>query len=200
MEWNMQRGSSWVEVKQRGDGCCASENSTYVSIPSWAASSRFGNSQFWILTSCETIIIFRFKYSIYTLIADTLLLGERDLQRHCDWKSFQTLPIDRRFLKEIRHACIKRTPPLLCSLIDSEMHPRVVVKTSVTVKTSVNRSQFWRGCFWLERVQNPTPVPFRSPWSRDAVKGWIDLTYLSPRLGIARGNKGTTFVLAKEEE
>ncbi|CAN0409849.1 unnamed protein product, partial [Hapterophycus canaliculatus] len=29
------------------------------------------------------------------------------------------------------------------------------------------------------------------------VKGWIDVTYLSERLRIARGNKGTLFVLQR---
>ena len=43
----------------------------------------------------------------------------------------------------------------------------------------------------------PYPVPFRSPLFRDAVKGWIDVTYLSDRIRISRGNKGTTFVLKK---
>jgi hypothetical protein len=43
----------------------------------------------------------------------------------------------------------------------------------------------------------PYPVPFRSPLFRDAVKGWIDVTYLSDRVRISRGNKGTTFVLRK---
>lgn len=43
----------------------------------------------------------------------------------------------------------------------------------------------------------PYPVPFRSPLFRDAVKGWIDITYLSDRLRIARGNKGSTFILVK---
>jgi hypothetical protein len=42
-------------------------------------------------------------------------------------------------------------------------------------------------------------VPFRSPLFRDWVKGWIDITFLSDRLRISRGNKGTTFVLAKED-
>jgi PAP_fibrillin len=46
--------------------------------------------------------------------------------------------------------------------------------------------------------QIPYPVPFRSPLFRDLVKGWIDITYLSDRLRISRGNKGTTFVLLKE--
>lgn len=44
----------------------------------------------------------------------------------------------------------------------------------------------------------PYPVPFRSPLFRDAVKGWIDITYLSDRIRISRGNKGTTFVLVRE--
>jgi hypothetical protein len=44
----------------------------------------------------------------------------------------------------------------------------------------------------------PYPVPFRSPLFRDAVKGWIDITYLSDRIRISRGNKGTTFVLMRE--
>jgi len=44
----------------------------------------------------------------------------------------------------------------------------------------------------------PYPVPFRLPILRDAVKGWIDITYLSDNMRISRGNKGTTFVLVKE--
>ena len=46
----------------------------------------------------------------------------------------------------------------------------------------------------------PYPVPFRLPILRDTVKGWIDITYLSDRLRISKGNKGTTFVLIKEDE
>jgi PAP_fibrillin len=46
----------------------------------------------------------------------------------------------------------------------------------------------------------PYPVPFRLPILRDAVKGWIDITYLSDTLRISRGNKGTTFILQKEKE
>jgi len=46
----------------------------------------------------------------------------------------------------------------------------------------------------------PYPVPFRSQLFREAVKGWIDVTYLSERVRVSRGNKGTTFVLVKEEE
>jgi PAP_fibrillin len=45
----------------------------------------------------------------------------------------------------------------------------------------------------------PYPVPFRLPLFRDWVKGWIDVTYLSNRLRILSGNKGTTFVLIKED-
>lgn len=44
----------------------------------------------------------------------------------------------------------------------------------------------------------PYPVPFRLPILRDAVKGWIDITYLSERMRISKGNKGTTFILLKE--
>jgi PAP_fibrillin len=46
----------------------------------------------------------------------------------------------------------------------------------------------------------PYPVPFRLPILRDAVKGWIDITYLSDNLRISRGNKGTTFILQKEKQ
>jgi PAP_fibrillin len=52
---------------------------------------------------------------------------------------------------------------------------------------------------WSNRLSIPYPVPFRAPWFRDWVKGWIDITYLSDRLRISRGNKGTTFVLVKED-
>jgi hypothetical protein len=44
----------------------------------------------------------------------------------------------------------------------------------------------------------PYPVPFRLPILRDAVKGWIDVTYLSEKMRISRGNKGTVFILLKE--
>ena len=50
-----------------------------------------------------------------------------------------------------------------------------------------------------EKFRLPYPVPFRNPLFRDAVKGWIDVTYLSPTMRISRGNKGTTFVLVKED-
>jgi PAP_fibrillin len=48
-------------------------------------------------------------------------------------------------------------------------------------------------------VRIPYPVPFRLPFFRDWVKGWIDITYLSATMRIVRGNKGSTFVLVKEE-
>jgi hypothetical protein len=43
----------------------------------------------------------------------------------------------------------------------------------------------------------PYPVPFRI--LGDDVKGWIDTTYLSPNVRVSRGNKGTIFVLQKED-
>jgi hypothetical protein len=49
-------------------------------------------------------------------------------------------------------------------------------------------------------VRIPYPVPFRLPLFRDWVKGWIDVTYLSNTMRIARGNKGSTFVLVKAEQ
>lgn len=49
------------------------------------------------------------------------------------------------------------------------------------------------------KIQIPYPVPFRNKFFRDWVKGWIDITYLSERIRISRGNKGTTFVLMKKE-
>lgn len=58
---------------------------------------------------------------------------------------------------------------------------------------------FDEGKFDFQGLQIPYPVPFRSPFFRDAVKGWIDITYLSNRIRISRGNKGTTFVLRKED-
>lgn len=60
---------------------------------------------------------------------------------------------------------------------------------------------FDEGNFMLgEKFKIPYPVPFRLPLFRDWVKGWIDITYLSNRIRISRGNKGTTFVLLKEED
>jgi hypothetical protein len=49
-------------------------------------------------------------------------------------------------------------------------------------------------------IKLPYPVPFRLPILRDTVKGWIDITYLSDRVRISKGNKGTTFVLVKEDD
>jgi hypothetical protein len=47
-------------------------------------------------------------------------------------------------------------------------------------------------------VKFPYPVPFRL--LKDEAKGWLDITYLSPEgnVRIARGNKGTLFILKKE--
>lgn len=59
---------------------------------------------------------------------------------------------------------------------------------------------FDEGRFDLGTLKIPYPVPFRNPLFRDWVKGWIDVTYLSDRVRISRGNKGTTFVLVKEAE
>lgn len=59
---------------------------------------------------------------------------------------------------------------------------------------------FDEGNFDFGGLQIPYPVPFRLPFFRDLVKGWIDITYLSDRVRISRGNKGTTFVLIKEIE
>jgi hypothetical protein len=56
------------------------------------------------------------------------------------------------------------------------------------------------GNFYIgNTITIPYPVPFRLPILRDWVKGWIDITYLSNRLRVSKGNKGTTFVLLKEE-
>lgn len=57
---------------------------------------------------------------------------------------------------------------------------------------------FDEGNFDFGALKLPYPVPFRLPLFRDLVKGWIDVTFLSDRLRISRGNKGTTFVLMKE--
>ncbi|KAL7488817.1 hypothetical protein ACHAW6_014445 [Cyclotella cf. meneghiniana] len=60
------------------------------------------------------------------------------------------------------------------------------------------RFVFDEGKFDFGGFTIPYPVPFRNPLFRDAVKGWIDITYLSDRVRISRGNKGTTFILKKE--
>jgi len=58
---------------------------------------------------------------------------------------------------------------------------------------------FDEGNFDFGSFKVPYPVPFRLPILRDWVKGWIDITYLSDRIRISRGNKGTTFILQKED-
>ena len=60
------------------------------------------------------------------------------------------------------------------------------------------RFVFDEGKFDFGGFTIPYPVPFRNPLFRDAVKGWIDVTYLSDRVRISCGNKGTTFILKKE--
>ena len=62
------------------------------------------------------------------------------------------------------------------------------------------RFVFDEGNFEFGSFNIPYPVPFRLPILRDAVKGWIDITYMSSRLRISKGNKGTTFVLVKEDD
>lgn len=59
---------------------------------------------------------------------------------------------------------------------------------------------FDEGNFEFGDLKVPYPVPFRLPLFRDWIKGWIDITYLSDRVRISRGNKGTTFVLVKEDD
>ena len=46
-------------------------------------------------------------------------------------------------------------------------------------------------------IKIPYPVPFKL--LGDEAKGWLDNTYLSPTIRIARGNKGTLFVLQKAD-
>jgi hypothetical protein len=59
---------------------------------------------------------------------------------------------------------------------------------------------FDEGNFALQdKLTIPYPVPFRLPLLRDWVKGWIDITWLSDRMRISRGNKGSTFILLKEQ-
>ena len=62
------------------------------------------------------------------------------------------------------------------------------------------RFVFDEGKFDFGGFTIPYPVPFWNPLFRDAVKGWIDVTYSSKRIRISRGNKGTTFILMKEED
>eukprot|EP00929_Paragymnodinium_shiwhaense_P007022 TRINITY_DN110982_c0_g1_i1.p1 TRINITY_DN110982_c0_g1~~TRINITY_DN110982_c0_g1_i1.p1 ORF type:complete len:576 (+),score=94.46 TRINITY_DN110982_c0_g1_i1:59-1729(+) len=54
---------------------------------------------------------------------------------------------------------------------------------------------FERGYFQFGEVKVPYPVPFQL--LGDEAKGWIDSTYCSTTLRIARGNKGSVFVLKK---
>jgi len=72
-------------------------------------------------------------------------------------------------------------------------------KSYVTPAKSPNTRvdfQFTRAGFVFGPIKFPYPVPFRL--LNDEAKGWLDITYLSPRVRIARGNKGTLFVLKKE--
>ena len=53
----------------------------------------------------------------------------------------------------------------------------------------------------FESVTFPVTVPYPVPFKLlgDEAKGWIDNTYLSERIRIARGNKGTLFVLQRAD-
>lgn len=51
---------------------------------------------------------------------------------------------------------------------------------------------------FVGRVRIPYPVPFKL--LGDEAKGWLDTVYLSERVRISRGNKGTTFILCKRRE
>ena len=51
---------------------------------------------------------------------------------------------------------------------------------------------------WNGTLAFPYPVPFEL--LGDNAKGWLQTDYLSPRLRLSRGNKGTLFVLTPESE
>jgi PAP_fibrillin len=82
------------------------------------------------------------------------------------------------------------------SLVGDEAQPDTVNRPNSRIDFVFDEGNFYIGDQW----KIPYPVPFRLPILRDAVKGWIDITYLSDRIRISRGNKGTTFVLLKETE
>ena len=60
--------------------------------------------------------------------------------------------------------------------------------------------QFDEACFEFNGndLSIPYPVPFKL--LNDESKGFIDVTYVSKKLRIAKGNKGTTFILRKVDE
>jgi hypothetical protein len=80
------------------------------------------------------------------------------------------------------------------SLVGEEAQPDLTRPDS-RIDFVFDEGKFDFGGAW----QLPYPVPFRSPLFRDWVKGWIDITWLSDRIRISRGNKGSTFILVKEE-
>lgn len=53
-------------------------------------------------------------------------------------------------------------------------------------------------CGFPEGFYLPYPVPFKL--LGDEAKGWLDITYISDRFRISRGNKGTCFLLLKVDE
>lgn len=61
----------------------------------------------------------------------------------------------------------------------------------------------WRWPAWLggrelgTAVRVPYPVPFR--WLGDKARGWLDVSYLDEGLRIARGNRGSVFVLVRKK-
>ena len=82
------------------------------------------------------------------------------------------------------------------SLVGDEAQPDTINRPNSRIDFVFDEGNFYLGNQW----KIPYPVPFRLPILRDTVKGWIDITYLSDRIRISRGNKGTTFVLLKESE
>lgn len=59
--------------------------------------------------------------------------------------------------------------------------------------------QFDKAAFYFKFLPFtlPYPVPFKL--LGDETKGWLDITYLDASLRIARGNKGTLFILVKDD-
>lgn len=68
-----------------------------------------------------------------------------------------------------------------------------------TVESSPARIDFTFDLAYFESPSLPFRIPYPVPFKLlgNEAKGWLDTTYLSDRVRISRGNKGTTFILKR---
>lgn len=93
----------------------------------------------------------------------------------------------------------------ILNVVDASPAAVVAIEASLEDKPQRNRLgfRFSGGTILLRTLWNatlslPYPVPFEL--LGDNAKGWLQTDYITPRLRLSRGNKGSLFVLAPEPE